>query len=142
MLLLFTQVMGDNVTSLNPVLFCDPKAIGVMREKCEKSSWNYQDKIHLLEAEMLSATDNKAKAKISYNAAIAAARSSKFIHEQGLACEFAALHCLKHNDINEAGNLLRQALECYAKWGSRVKIDQIKKQLERVGPSPSGANSS
>ena len=74
----------------------------------------------------------KDQAKVSYDASIAAARSSKFIHEQGLACELAAFHCLKYEDINEAVSLLRQALECYTKWGCQVRMDQINKQLERL----------
>jgi len=108
------------------------QAINVMREKGGESSWNYLNKIHLLEAEIFSATGKKDHAKVSFNAAISAARSSKFIHEQGLACELAALHCLKHGDNEDGSNLLEQALECYTKWGSQVKIDSITKQLEKI----------
>ncbi len=103
-----------------------------MKEKGEISSWNYQCKIHLLEAEIFSATDKKDKAKVSFCAAISAARSSKFVHEQGLACELAALHCLKYGDIDDATDLLEQAIECYTKWGSQVKIDCVTKQLEKI----------
>jgi len=85
-------------------------AIGVMKEKGEISSWNYQCKIHLLEAEIFSATDKEDKAKVSFHASISAARSSKFVHEQGLACELAALHCLKYGDIDDATDLPEQAI--------------------------------
>ncbi len=104
-----------------------------MREKVEKNSWNYQCKVHLLEAVMLSAAAAvKAKAKVSFNAAISAARSSKFIHEQGLACELAALHCLKHEDIEDATNLFQQARECYTEWGSQVRVELVTKQLNKL----------
>ncbi len=103
-----------------------------MKEKGENSSWNYQCKIHLLEAEVYSTTDYKDKANVSYNAAIAAARSSKFVHEQGLSCELAALHYLKSRDYASATNLFKEAKECYEKWGSEVKVDSITKQLEKL----------
>ena len=114
--------------------FChsSSQALAAMKEKGEKSSWNYQCKIHLLEAEVYSATDKKDKAKVSYNAAIAAARSSKFIHEQGLACELAALHYLKCKAYADAVNLFKEAKDCYTKWGSEVKVDSITKQLEKI----------
>ncbi len=74
----------------------------------------------------------KDDAKVSFNAAISSARSSKFIHEQGLACELAALHCLKYSDYADAINLLRQAQVCYSAWGSQVRVDLVTKQLEKV----------
>ena len=107
-------------------------AAQVIREKSEKSPWNYQNKLHLLEAEMFSAQRLKGRARISFNAAITAARSSKFIHEQGLACELAAMHCVRYGDGINARSFFNQALECYSKWGSQVKIDHINRQLERL----------
>ena len=108
-----------------------------MREGGEKSLWNYQCKIHLLEAEMLSARGKKDMANVSFNAAISAAKSSKFIHEQGLACELAALHCLKHGDKRNGKSLFEQARECYIKWGSQVKVDYVAKELQKMSsPTP------
>lgn len=110
-----------------------------MREKGERSSWNYNNKILLLEAEIYSATrKNKKKAKKLFDASIKAAKSSKFVHEEGLACEFAAYHCLKHDDNNEdASKLLKQALDCYTKWGSQVKMNSVKRQLEKISATNS-----
>ena len=106
-----------------------------MREKVKQSSWNYQNKVHLLEAVMLSATSTgmEVKAKVSFNAAITAARSSKFVHEQGLACELAALYSLQHKENEDASNLFQQALECYTEWGSQIKVDSITQQLNKLG---------
>ncbi|KAL7543377.1 hypothetical protein ACHAXR_013104 [Thalassiosira sp. AJA248-18] len=107
-------------------------AVKVMKEHGEKSSWNYLNKIHLLEAEIFSASNQKEKAKVSFNTAITAARSAKFVNEQGLACELAALHCLRNKDYDAASNLFKQAQKCYTEWGSQVKVDQITKQFERI----------
>lgn len=112
-----------------------PVAIRVMKEKVKQSSRNYQNKVHLLEAVMLSATSTgmEVKAKVSFNAAITAARSSKFVHEQGLACELAALYSLQHKENEDATNLFEQALECYTEWGSQIKVDSITQQLNKLG---------
>lgn len=88
----------------------------------------------MLEAEILSASNKRDKAKVSFNAAITAARSAKFVHEQGLACELAALHCIRYKDYEDASNLFKQAQKCYTEWGSQMKVDQITKQLlEKIG---------
>mmetsp|Transcript_23403 Transcript_23403/g.41981 ORF Transcript_23403/g.41981 Transcript_23403/m.41981 type:complete len:106 (-) Transcript_23403:2167-2484(-) len=102
-----------------------------MREKGQQSSWNYQSKIYLLEAEILSSLQENDRAKFFYNSAISAARSSKFIHEEGLACEFSALHCLKYGGKKEASILLEQARACYTTWGSQVKVASVSRLLEK-----------
>jgi len=112
--------------------FMISSALKVMRDMRDKCSWNYQNKVHLLEAELFSATDKKDKARASFNAAISTARSSKFVHEQGLACELAAFHYMKCEDYDNASNLFRQARECYAQWGSEVKVDKMTSQLETI----------
>jgi len=111
---------------------CIQQAINVLRERGEKSAWNFQGKIHLLEAEMLSSTGKKDKARVSFNAAISAAKSSKFVHEQGLACELAAFHCLRYGDNDRALHLFQQAQDCYTKWGSEVKVESIKQQIKNI----------
>lgn len=85
---------------------------------------------------MHAANGKKDKAKVSFNAAISAARSSRFVHEQGLACEHAALFCLKHDDKEGAANMLKHARECYMRWGSMLKVESIEKRLEKLGHAP------
>ena len=89
-------------------------------------------KVHLLEAEMHSLNNYPDKARISYDAAIKAAQSSKFIHELGITYEFASLHFLKYKDYENAQKLLDQAKNCYVEWGSQVKVDQINSQMEKI----------
>eukprot|EP00584_Thalassiosira_punctigera_P010333 CAMPEP_0172526094 /NCGR_PEP_ID=MMETSP1067-20121228/1094_1 /TAXON_ID=265564 ORGANISM="Thalassiosira punctigera, Strain Tpunct2005C2" /NCGR_SAMPLE_ID=MMETSP1067 /ASSEMBLY_ACC=CAM_ASM_000444 /LENGTH=1314 /DNA_ID=CAMNT_0013309531 /DNA_START=85 /DNA_END=4029 /DNA_ORIENTATION=- len=94
------------------------------------SRWNFQNKVHLLEAGIFSHEGRNAEAKASYAAAITSARSSRFIHEQGLACEMAGFHYKKIGDYISARAFFVQAKECYAQWGSDVKVDSITNQLE------------
>ena len=114
------------------LLLSQTKAIAAINDRARKSSWNYYNKSLLLEAEVLSATGEKDKARVAFNAAISAARSSKFVHEQGLACEMAAIHSLKHGDKEDALNLLEQAKDCYIIWGSDMKVHAVSKQLEKI----------
>ena len=107
-------------------------AIPVMIDKAKQSAWNYGNKKLLLEAEMLSITGPKDKAKVTYNAAIAAARSSKFIHEQGLSCEFAGLHYKRIKKHVMARAYFHQAKGCYKEWGSQIKVDFIADQMEML----------
>jgi len=81
---------------------------------------------------MLSSTGKKDKARVSFNAAISAAKSSKFVHEQGLACELAAFHCLRYGDNDSALHLFQQARDCYITWGSEVKVESIKQQIKNI----------
>ena len=88
--------------------------------------------VHLLEAESFSRLGNHGKAKASYAAAIASARSSRFVHEQGLACELAGLHYKNIGDHRTALDYLKQAKQCYADWGSQMKVNSINHQLENI----------
>ena len=86
--------------------------------------------LHLVEAELSSYEGKNKKAKASYAAAITSARSSGFIHEQGLACELAGLHYKKISDHGSALTFLNDAKRCYAEWGSQMKVDSIDRRLE------------
>jgi hypothetical protein len=108
----------------------------------------YSYKVHLLEAEQFSLQNHNSEAQASYAAAINSARSSGFIHEQGLACELAGHHHKKINDLRSAWSFFDQAKRCYTDWGSQMKVDSVTRQLDSlsdyapVGPSLSSSSSS
>ena len=85
-----------------------------------------------MEAEHFSRLGNLGKAKASYDAAITSARSSRFVHEQGLACELAGLHYKEIGDPETALDYLKQAKQCYTNWGSQMKVNSINHQLENL----------
>ena len=91
-------------------------------------------KVHLLEAENFSFNNNHEEAKASYAAAVTSARSSRFLHEQGLACELAALHYKKIGDNKSAYGFFNQAKQCYSEWGSKIKVESVTRQIESVKP--------
>jgi len=85
-----------------------------------------------LEAEIFSFRGHQDKANASYAAAIASACSSRFVHEQGLACELAGFHYKKNGDHQGAWSYFNQAKQCYTDWGSQMKVDSVTRQLETV----------
>ncbi|KAL3822373.1 hypothetical protein ACHAXA_010851 [Cyclostephanos tholiformis] len=108
------------------------QSIQVLKSAAELSSWNFQNKVELLEAEEFSHDGNHNKAMASYLAAINSAQSSSFIHEQGLACELAGYHCKNVGDRDAAWSFFDQAKRCYTEWGSELKIDSVALQLKSL----------
>ena len=99
--------------------------------------------VHLLEAEQFSFQNRNSEAQSSYAAAINSARSSGFIHEQGLACELAGYHFKKVFDLRSAWIFFDQAKQCYIEWGSQMKVDSVSQQLTSLSDyTPVGQSSS
>lgn len=71
-------------------------------------------------------------AQKNYAAAITAARSSRFIHEQGLAYELAGAYYKGMGESEKAISFYTLSKKCYADWGSQIKVDSIGQQLESL----------
>lgn len=89
-------------------------------------------KVDLLEAELFSFEGNHLMARESYAAAIQGAKSSRFIHEEGLACELAGCHSNKLGDVPRALDFFTRAKQCYSKWGSQMKVESVSRQIESM----------
>jgi tetratricopeptide (TPR) repeat protein len=105
----------------------------------ELSKWNYRNKVYLLQAEKHSFAGRDEEARTSYGSAIIAARTSKFVHEQGLACECAGFHCKRMGDLEQAWRFFNQARNCYEKWGSSMKVEFVTRQMDEL-PDPDNTN--
>ncbi|KAL3806506.1 hypothetical protein ACHAXA_006682 [Cyclostephanos tholiformis] len=108
------------------------RAIRVVKTAASRSIWNFNNKIHLLEAEQFSFENNNSEAHTSYAAAISSACSSGFVHEQGLACELAGYHYKKVGDFRSALCFFGQAKRCYTEWGSQMKLDNVTHQFDSL----------
>ena len=73
---------------------------------------------------------------VVYNTAIEAARSSKFVHEEGLACELAGMHYKRIKDVERALSLFQRALECYDEWGSQMKVRMMQEKIQHLCSQP------
>jgi len=103
-----------------------------LKEAEELSRWNYRNKVYLLEAEKYSFQGYNKEARTTYAAAIMAARSSKFCHEQGLASECAAFHCMRVGETEQALKFFDQARICYNKWGSTAKVESVSHEMDQI----------
>ncbi|KAL7478293.1 hypothetical protein ACHAW6_004062, partial [Cyclotella cf. meneghiniana] len=78
------------------------KLIEVVQNASVCSEWNFKNKVSLLMAEKFSLCLQDSEAEVEYDVAISAAQSSKFIHEEGLACELAGAHHERLGKIEKA----------------------------------------
>ena len=118
------------------------KALVAVRDIASSSEWNFAGKLHLLEAEHRSVEIGTAcpgnlpashdNTLAWYDSAIAYAKQSRFIHEEGLACEKAGLYCKKVQDCGRAQSYFNQALVRYSEWGSGVKVAFIQNELNSL----------
>ncbi len=105
--------------------------IGSMKVAALHAETNFRNKLELLKAEKYVITPRHSRlvALRAYDEAITSAQTAGFLHEQGLACEKAGLYCKRTKDNDNALTYFNQALECYEKWGSFVKVEFIRKEL-------------
>ena len=108
--------------------------IATMKVAASHAETNFTNKLELLEAERygLAAGHESIVALHAYNKAIISAQKAGFLHEQGLACEKAGSYCKRMKDNENALAYFNQALECYEKWGSSVKVEFIRKELGKL----------
>lgn len=126
----FTMLKRQRTSKLRQI----PKdAIEALKVAAKDSKWNYGNKVHLLDAELSSYEGRNEDANSLYAAAILSARASRFIHEQGLACELAGFHYKKIGDLQRAFGFFNQAKLCYAEWGSEMKVNFINRHLTVLG---------
>jgi hypothetical protein len=109
----------------------------IVSRASECSDWNFKNKTSLLKAEQFSLSSDDKEAAKEYDTAIKAAQASRFIHEEGLAAELAAMHHERLANTATALSLFSQARECYKKWGSNAKVRQVTEKISRLQDSES-----
>lgn len=107
------------------------KTIAIVRKASELSSWNFKNKLLLLEAEKLSILGDDSE-NPNYDAAITMSQSSKFIHEEALTCELAGNHFERKNKNKEAVSFYEKAEKCYREWGAEKKVNQMTEIIQRI----------
>ena len=100
-----------------------------MKVTVSHADCNFRNKLELLEAEQYSLEGRRNLAVKSYDAAIESAKSQKFIHEQGLACEKAGFYFKKLKDLHNTIRYFDQARVCYDEWGSTLKVEMMENEM-------------
>ncbi len=60
-----------------------------------------------------------------YRQAVELARQAALIHEHAITCELAGRHALEQQNHELARTYLREALECYVRWGAHNKVRHL-----------------
>jgi len=101
------------------------ESLNAMKKWAELSKWNFHSKLLLLEAEYLFVRgDGLALGK--YEAAIIAAQTSRFIHEEGLAYSKLGHYYLSHGRDTDASQSFAHAKRCFEKWGARRLVEALR----------------
>ena len=113
-------------------------SIAAMRFAAAYSDWNYTNKLCLLEAEQQSLCNEHLNAMNLYDASIASAKRSGFIHEQGLAFEKAGFYYKRGGALLNALEYFKQARACYEEWGSSMRVNMIQKEIDGLSATGTG----
>ena len=89
------------------------------------SSWNFEHKLQLMEAEHSYCCGNLEQAAVSYKTAIASAKAHKYINDEALACELAGKFFLYVGNKSLSLDYLRLAHEKYSEWKADGKANQL-----------------
>ena len=106
--------------------------LDIVQHAAKLSKWNFQNKASLLLAEKLSFSQKNCDAEVQYVNAVEEAKSSSFVHEEGLASELAGAHYERLGNIVKALPLFQQAENCYVDWGSMVKTRQMQEKIRSL----------
>jgi hypothetical protein len=103
-----------------------------LREWAETYPPTFADKYALVSAEIARLEGRDADALRLYEQAIHLAREHGFVQNEGLAHELAAQYCLARS-LEAAGYAyLRNARNCYDRWGALGKVKQLDERYPRV----------
>ena len=93
----------------------------------EHSTWNYENKLLLLQAECHRCKGEGDDADTKYLAAIDSAQQHRFLHEEGLAMELYASFLAERGESDRSNTHLLLATACYEKWGASAVVNLLKK---------------
>lgn len=92
-----------------------------MKQWAQTGTWNFEHKLHLMEAEEQFSHGLHETAKESYKCAILCARAHKFINDEAFACELTAKFYLNIGDLALSMEHFILAHEKYESWGAVAK---------------------
>jgi len=106
-----------------------------IRSLAEHSSWNWENKVLLLEAMEMHTMGNLNAAEPLYISSIRSAREHKFIHEEAVASELAGEYSYEQGNHSDAYVLFMHSIKCFKEWGA----DAVAKRVEMSVQTKFGA---
>ena len=109
-----------------------------MRCWSEYSSWNWEDKLLLLEAENMHTMVEFEKASSLYDSAIRSAHEHKFVHGEAIASELAGAFYHKLGLHQKSYSYYVHSAKCYEKWGAHAVARRVDSFMRDNFPSDIG----
>jgi len=89
------------------------------------STWNWENKMLLLEAQSHSCEGELEMAKSKFQASVESAKKHQFVNEEGLARELLGMFYEENGNEEEANLQYAHARACYQKWGAFALADRL-----------------
>lgn len=98
-----------------------------MKQWSENCPENFSQHRLLMEAELARISGRVRNAAIIYDQAVESAQKSGFLQYEALANEITAKFYLNLSRKKMAGVFLRDARDCYLRWGATAKVEHLEK---------------
>lgn len=99
------------------------------------SSWTFENKCFLLEAEDHFSNNRSDLARSIYDKAISSAKAHMLVHEEALAYELAANFFFKMSEFSTSLEYYTAAHEKYCQWGAYAKANSLFKCIQEKFPT-------
>ena len=91
----------------------------------EHSTWNWESKVVLLEAEKMYTVGNFDRASLFYERALRVSREHKFINDEAISSELAGTFFSEQLDDVKAEALLLHSVQSYKTWGALAVAKRV-----------------
>jgi len=123
-------------TKSKPLIERGQSVLTRIRSLAELSSWNWENKVQLLEAMEMHTMGNLDAAGPLYTSSIRSAHEHKFIHEEAVASELAGEYMYEQGNHSDAYALFMHSIKCFKEWGA----DAVAKRVEMSVQTKFGTN--
>ena len=106
------------------------KGLASVQMWAQHSSWNFEHRLLIIEAEWHFTKGENLAAEPKYKAAIESARSHRFVHEEGLANELLFFFYDSNGNAGDSKKHHKEARSCYERWGATALVNRIDSTYE------------
>jgi len=126
----FLYSRGSNDTEKTKLNERGRSTLAKVRSLAEHSSWNWQNKVLLLEAMEMHSLGNLDEAGLRYISSIRSAREHKFIHEEAVASELTGDCLFELGRQSEAYALYKHSIKCFEEWGANAVAKRVETDMQ------------
>jgi len=107
-------------------------AVHSMSRLVQYSSWNFENKLLLLEAELYYLNERFSMAELAYVSSITSARDHKFINEEAMANELFGIYLVENKKVDRGIEQLEMSYKKYMQWGAFNKARDVEAFIHGV----------